>query len=170
MKKGRSRVAPITERVAKMITIDHILTAKYLLARNVNTFYGRVIICVRELVKVAKTGNTEEYTLYAQGGNSYRLYHNTVSGRLSVAIGKTDLYTVEKATNNFVELITEGDTLIYADEERTVYANIIKHQEKYRRFIVQVLGSRHNLSTVIKKYGEPLYIKTHEQSQSARYS
>lgn len=153
-----------------MITIDHVLTVKYLLARNVNTFYGRVIICVRELVKVAKTGNTEEYTLYAQGGNSYRLYHNTVSGRISVAIGSTDLYTVEKATNNFVELIAEGDTLIYADKDNTVYANIVKHQEKYRRFIVQVLGSRHNLSTVIKKYGEPIFIKTHEQSQSARYS
>lgn len=153
-----------------MTTIDHVLTAKYLLARNVNTFYGRVIICVREFVKVAKNANTEEYTLYAQGGNSYRLYHNTVSGRLSVAIGNTDLYTVEKATNNFVELIAEGDTLIYADKDNTVYANIVKHQEKYRRFIVQILGSRHNLSTVIKKYGEPIFIKTHEQSQSARYS
>lgn len=153
-----------------MTTIDHVLTSKYILARNVNAFYGRVIICVRELVKVAKNANTEEYTLYALGGNSYRLYHNTVSGRLSVAIGSTDLYTVEKATNNFVELIAEGDTLIYADEERTVYANIIKHQEKYRRFIVQVLGSRHNLSTVIKKYGEPIFITTHEQARSARSS
>lgn len=151
-----------------MTTIDHVLTAKYLLARNVNTFYGRVIICVRELVKVAKTGNTEEYTLYALGGNSYRLYHNTVSGRLSVAIGSKDLFTVERATNNFVELIAEGDTLIYDNEGCAVYANIIKHQEKYRRFIVQVLGSRHNLSTVIKRYGEPLFIKTYEQSQSAR--
>lgn len=153
-----------------MTTIDHILTSKYLLARNVNTFYGRVIICVREVIKVAKTGNTEEYTLYALGGNSYRLYHNVVSGRISVAIGSKDLFTVERATNNFVELIAEGDTLIYADNENTVYANIVMHQEKYRRFIVQVLGSRHNLSTVIKKYGEPIFIKTHEQSQSARYS
>lgn len=151
-----------------MITIDHVLTAKYLLARNVNTFYGRVILCIREVIKVAKTGNTEEYTLYALGGNSYRLYHNVVSGRISVAIGSKDLFMVERATNNFVELIAEGDTLIYADNENTVYANIVKHQEKYRRFIVQVLGSRHNLSTVIKKYGEPIFIKTHEQSQSAR--
>lgn len=153
-----------------MTTIDHILTSKYLLARNVNAFYGRVIICVREVIKVAKTGNTEEYTLYAQGGNSYRLYHNTVSGRISVAIGSKDLFTVEKVTNNFVELIAEGDTLIYDNEGCAVYANIVKHQEKYRRFIVQVLGSRHNLSTVIKRYGEPIFITTHEQSQSARYS
>lgn len=153
-----------------MITIDHVLTTKYLLARNVNAFYGRVILCIREVIKVAKNANTEEYTLYALGGNSYRLYHNTVSGRLSVAIGSSDLYTVEKATNNFVELIAEGDTLIYDDMGCAVYANIVKHQEKYRRFIVQVLGTRHNLSTVIKKYGEPIFIKTHEQARLARYS
>lgn len=152
-----------------MTTIDNVLISKYILARNANSFYGRVIICVRTLVKVSDDGATEEYTLYNNGGSSYRLFHNIKSGRLMLDLGSRDLYLIERATNNFVELITEGDTLIYLDDGRTVYANIVKHQEKYRRFIVQVLGSRHNLSTVIKRYGEPISIKTHEQAALARY-
>lgn len=145
-----------------MIVIDDILTKKYILALDNNSFYSRYIIKIAN-VELKESGETrEEYSITSCDNHVYKLYHNVISGRITLDIGFKNLLTVEQCTNNFIEILQEGDTLIYYQSNSPpLQAKVLKYQEKYRRFLMECRGTRHNLTTILSKYGTANIVAIH---------
>lgn len=157
-----------------MITIDDLLVSRFLLARNLNAFYGRRIVIISDIKKVYENTTCEEYLIITPNNDSVKLHHNIKSGSLYVIL-KSIEYRIEGASNNFVNFLKEGDIMVYRDNisdndtYRLVYAKVLKHMPKYKRFIVDILGTRHNLSTVLKEYASDnlIAIKTADIQKGA---
>lgn len=145
-----------------MIVIDDILTKKYVLAFDNNSFYSRYIIKIANVELKESSETREEYALTSCDKHVYKLYHNIISGRLTIDIGFKNLLTIEQCTNNFIEILQEGDTLIYYQSNSPpIQVKVVKYQEKYRRFIMECRGTRHNLTTILSKYGTANIVAIH---------
>lgn len=145
-----------------MIVIDDILTKKYILALDNNSFYSRYITKIEKVELKEQSDTREEYLVTGCDNHVYKLYHNIISGRLTIDIGFKNLLTIEQCTNNFIEILQEGDTLIYYQSNSPpIQVKVVKYQEKYRRFIMECRGTRHNLTTILSKYGTANIVAIH---------
>lgn len=138
------------------VTIDDLMIKKYLYAINLNSFYSRYIFKISDIKRVGHVDKCDEYIVTTADGMRLKLLEDTTSGKINLYmpdIGK--MLAVQAATNDFVTLLKEGDTIVYNQPNAPpVEARVDKYQEKYKRFLLIVFGTRHNLTTVLKRYGQ----------------
>lgn len=134
--------------------MDDILTKKYLLAIDNNSIYYRYIIKIADIILEESNTDRETYLLKSCDNKSYMLYHNVKSGRITIDLGFKNLLIVDKCTNNFIEILCEGDTIVYYQSNSPpICAKVYKYQEKYKRFLMECRGEHRNLTTILKRFG-----------------
>ncbi len=65
---------------------------------------------------------------------------------------------------DFIGKLRLGDVIVYSIEGEEIHIKVINIIEKYQRYIVELNGKRHNLSTVLKKYGRSNIVRIISES------
>lgn len=142
------------------MTESEIMSGRFMLLKNLNSGFGRLILTVDRVQLIKKDACQAEYLLTAKCNTkaiSATLTHNLSVDKWYVTDFELDniAYSVINCTNNYAEIIAVGDVINYnlGEGQEYVPMKVIKHQPKYMRYIVECFGERHNLSTILKRYG-----------------
>lgn len=139
------------------MTIEEIKKSRYLFVKNINSAFGRKIMLIDSITRLSSSEYRDEYSVKVILGarsTEYKLVYQKQSKRWSIG-SDVMYYTVIDCTNNIAELLQLEDVLVFdlGPSQDYVKARVVKLQPKFNRIIVEVLGERHNLSTMYKRYG-----------------
>lgn len=153
------------------MNIEDIKNASWLILYCPNTFYNRIVLRVVSIRFCYEQFEKKYYTLNCAIDESFatlKLIEYNGEFFVNVVVGNYDLiYTVKTTTNNVLEHLAVGDTLIFktfnVDSNTPIHntkAKITKIQKKYNRVLVNIFDESKNLSSVLKKYGTIHAVKT----------
>lgn len=138
---------------------NDIRRSKYVELFDPKKFYSRTIYVLHDIKELSTHDNRTYYdALVSKNGQEFhiKLIHNFHSQKWYGDVNGSNLYELRKATNNIADVLCYGDNIVYKlpDRSYAIRVKVVRFIEKYRRFICEYNGERHNLSTFLARWSD----------------
>ena len=155
------------------MTYDDIRRSKYLEFVDFNKFYSRVIFVLNDIKEVSTRDNRTYYAATVTHNNkqyNITLIHNFHLNKWQCDINNTNLYELTKASKSVADVLCYGDNIVYKlpERENAIRVNVVRFIEKYRRFICEYNGERHNLSTFLSRWKDEYIVGVNTYDEQRR--
>ena len=152
---------------------NDIRRSKYLEFIDQNKFFSRKVLILKEIKEVETLDDRTYYaaTVLRNGKEQcIKLIHNFHSQKWYCDLDGSNLHEIVEASNSVADVLCYGDNIVYKlpDRENTIRVKVVKYFEKYRRFICEYNGERHNLSTYLTRWSDDYIVGVYTYDERRR--
>lgn len=152
---------------------NDIRRSKYLEFIDNTRFFSRIVLILKDIKEIDTQDDRIYYTanvLRNGKEQQIKLIHNFHSHKWYCDLDGSNLYELIGASNSVADVLCYGDNIVYKlpDRENTIRVKVVKYFSKYRRFICEYNGERHNLSTYLTRWSDEYIVGVYTYDERRR--